>query len=281
MNNNNNNNNNAASIDFTARLLQEMMAMRSEISQQGVQLNVLNDGFRQQFMSPLEDAGSDLATRSILDPTYRSQVLSNSNRRGPRVIEANPTGRARASPVERYNAMLQHLHKLCNGASVPDLTPGQLKSRREKLHRTAKRVLEAILVMHPNISHWNALDHVQDEQVYYSLALEEQALQRDNLMICLCKKQWCARLLLSQAFKANRASRNRAAAAAAAADAAANVANAANAAANVSLQENEARSHLLETESAIVGDSDIAQLAQTAGVGNAEDDDNLSTTSNM
>ncbi|KAK4512005.1 Cilia- and flagella-associated protein 20 [Mucor velutinosus] len=36
----NNNNNNAASIDFTARLLQEMMAMRSEISQQGVQLNV-------------------------------------------------------------------------------------------------------------------------------------------------------------------------------------------------------------------------------------------------
>lgn len=159
--------------------------------------------------------------------------------------------------------------------------------------------------MHPNISHWNALDHVQDEQVYYSLALEEQALQRDNLMICLCKKQWCARLLLSQAFKANRASRNRAAAADAAADAAANVANAANAAANVSLQENEARSHLLvsssyylfwpwltskywkhfkcfqETESAIVGDSDIAQLAQTAGVGNAEDDDNLSTTSNM
>ncbi|KAK4520003.1 Ribosome biogenesis protein erb1 [Mucor velutinosus] len=70
------NNNNAASIDFTARLLQEMMAMRSEISQQGVQLNVLNDGFRQQFMSPLEDTGSDLATRSILDPTYRSQVLS-------------------------------------------------------------------------------------------------------------------------------------------------------------------------------------------------------------
>ncbi|KAK4513562.1 uncharacterized protein ATC70_005566 [Mucor velutinosus] len=73
---NNNNSSGATSIGFNARLLQEMVAMRSKVSQQGVQLNVLNDGFRQQFMSPLEDAGSNLATRIILDPLYRSQGQS-------------------------------------------------------------------------------------------------------------------------------------------------------------------------------------------------------------
>ncbi|GAN10200.1 hypothetical protein MAM1_0329c09738 [Mucor ambiguus] len=170
-------------IDFNARLLQEMMALRrNDINQQGVQLNVLNDGFRQQFSSPSNEEG-DAISRGILDPLNRSQMLSNGNRRGPRVIQPNVSGKPRASPVERYNAMLQHLHKLCNGSNAPDLTNGQLKSRREKLHRSAKRVAEAIMVMHPDLQRWSALDSVQDEQMYYSLALEEQVLHRENLTI--------------------------------------------------------------------------------------------------
>ncbi|GAN00978.1 hypothetical protein MAM1_0003d00406 [Mucor ambiguus] len=134
-------------IDFNARLLQEMMALRNDINQQGVQLNVLNDGFRQQFLSPpSNEEEGDAISKGILDPLNRSQMLSNVNRRGPRVIQPNVSGRSRASPVERYNAMLQHLHKLCNGSNAPDLTNGQLKSRREKLHRSAKRVAEDIML---------------------------------------------------------------------------------------------------------------------------------------
>ncbi|GAN07763.1 hypothetical protein MAM1_0175d07266 [Mucor ambiguus] len=73
--------------------------------------------------------------------------------------------------------------------------------------------------MHPDLQRWSALGSVQDEQMYYSLALEEQVLQRENLTIYMCKKQWCARMLLSQAFKATRASMTRADAVAATVDA--------------------------------------------------------------
>jgi hypothetical protein len=228
-NNNNNNNNNHVSIDFSARLLQEMMAIRTEISQQGLQLNVLNTGLRQQLTAPLNEGrneqssglAGDNGTASILDPLYKSRMLANVNQSGPRVIAANITGKSGASPVQRFNAMLQHLNRICNGPETLALTTRQLVSRRAKLHRVAKKVVQAILVLHPTITHWSALDHLQQDQLYYCLALENVVLNQENLRIGLCKKQWCARLLLSQAFKAVRSSQKRSDAAAAAADIAA------------------------------------------------------------
>ncbi|OAC99534.1 hypothetical protein MUCCIDRAFT_166952 [Mucor lusitanicus CBS 277.49] len=168
MQSNNNNTNNALVLDFNARLLQELIAMRAQINQQGVQLNVLNEGFRQQFVAPplLDDSPNDTNARFVLDTAHRNEVLRSQNKRGPRIIASNVTRNSRASPVQKYNGVLQHLHKLHHVSNVAALSNGQLKSRREKMHRAAKRVANLIFVLHPTLTHWKALNHLQDEQQY-------------------------------------------------------------------------------------------------------------------
>ena len=200
----NNNNTNEA---FT-RILQELISIRADVNHGNVRISYLENNFHQQFAvpTPLND-GNTNDTAVHQDPVQRSRLLTAPNYRGPRVVDANITGIPKAGLVPRYNAMLQRLHLLQNGSSAVPLASNVLKAKRKMLHSLAIEITNLIEIMHPNALSWNQLG--DDDQRYFSLLLEEKA-HSQGLQIYMCKKQWCARSLITQALKALKVRRRRA-----------------------------------------------------------------------
>ncbi|KAI8639106.1 hypothetical protein BD408DRAFT_472714 [Parasitella parasitica] len=77
------------------------------------------------------------------------------------------------------------------------------------MHALARDVVELVLLEHPNALYWKDVD--DSDQMFYALTLEDRVFTHHHFAIHLCKKQWCARNLLSQGFKAVRARATRAA----------------------------------------------------------------------
>jgi hypothetical protein len=200
--------NNSNINEAFARILQELMSIRADVNHGNVRISSLENNFHRQFAvpPPLNDGDAN-ATAVHQDPAQRSRLLTAPNHRGPRVVDANITGIPKAGLVPRYDAMLQRLHLLQNGSSVAPLTSNALKARRKILHSLAIEITNAIEIMHPSALSWNQLG--DDDQRYFSLLLEEKA-HSQGLQIYMCKKQWCARSLITQALKALKLRRRRA-----------------------------------------------------------------------
>ena len=126
--------------------------------------------------------------------------------RGERTIEVNPT-QDNASLTMKYNAMLQILHKQKTGNPDASLSRKDLENKRHLLKKQARAVLAMIEEENPHVTRWSMLGKV--EQQYYAMVLEKKAADICKIEIFRCKKQWCARGLLVEAFKMIAQNRNR------------------------------------------------------------------------
>lgn len=195
-------NNNANALN---RILQELIDLRGDVNQSNRRLGNLELVIAPAPVIANEEEAAGIL--SVIDPAQRGAMLANPNKRGQRILNPNMTDRGKAGLAERYNALLLRLHQLNNGANALPLDTRKLKSKRRKMHTVANDVAEIILATFPDTQHWVQLDSA--DQLLYSLFLEEKVFLQEHIAIHLCKKQWCARSLLSEALKAVRARRAR------------------------------------------------------------------------
>lgn len=87
-----------------------------------------------------------------------------------------------------------------------DLTETQLQGQRLQLKHLARKVSVIIEQDLPNASKWSDLQ--ANDQLYYALMLEGMAAAA-NINIFLCKRQWCAKDLLRESFKAKNQTNKR------------------------------------------------------------------------
>jgi hypothetical protein len=213
---NNNSNNNQAVIDINLmnRIFQELIDIRAGVNRGNGRLDVLETNFNQQFVAPPppdNDQELHIGVGTLLSNSaaQRAMLMAAPNRRGARSVSSNFPGHRNPGLVQKYDALLQRLNQLSNGANTLPLTARQLESRRRNMHALARDVIELVLVEQPNAMYWRDVDG--SDQTFYALTLEERVFNHHHLAIHLCKKQWCARNLLSQGFKAVRARARRAA----------------------------------------------------------------------
>ncbi|KAI8635886.1 hypothetical protein BD408DRAFT_407594 [Parasitella parasitica] len=191
------NNNNHAVIDiinFMNRILQELIDIRAGVSHGNVRLDALETNFNQQFVAPPPPANCQelqIGVCTLNDPVQRAMLMAAPNRRGARILNSNFPGHGNPGLVRKYDALLQRLDQLNNA------------SRRRKMQALARDVVELVLLEHPNALDWKDVD--DSDQMSYALTLEDRVFTHHHYAIHLCKKQWYARNLLLQGFKAVRA----------------------------------------------------------------------------
>lgn len=204
--------NNYNNQEVSTRILQELMTIRTEVSQINQRVRNLEVQFSQQF-APLDvhsrnnedshdDAGSAAPTAFREDTEARARLTAAPNRRGLREIGHNPASQSGASLRQRYDAMLQKLHELKNSRNSSPLSRSMLKAQRDKMHNAALDILPSFQVLAPNTTKWNQLDN--NYKLFFSLLLEEKIFVECQLELFRCKDQWSARRLLSEAYKALR-----------------------------------------------------------------------------
>lgn len=194
--------------EITTRILQELITIRTEMTQMNRRVGNLEQQFRHQFAPVVMDNASrehneaNASPHLVVDAEARARMIVAPNRRGPREIGKNPTKVAGASYRQRYDAMLQTLHQRKFGVNSPPLLPAHLKSCRLKMHDVALKLLPSLNVIAPNITKWTRLDN--DDKMFFSLLLEDKIFAVHGFEIFRCAGQWCADGLLSEAYRAYR-----------------------------------------------------------------------------
>ncbi|KAI8636539.1 hypothetical protein BD408DRAFT_437819 [Parasitella parasitica] len=186
--NNNNNNHAVIDINFMNRILQELIDIRAGVSHGNVRLDTLETNFNQQFVAsppPANYQELQIGVCTLNDPVQRAMLMAAPNRRGARILNSNFPGHGNPGLVRKYDAL------------------------RRKMQALARDVVELVLLEHPNALDWKDVD--DSDQMSYALTLEDRVFTHHHYAIHLCKKQWYARNLLSQGFKAVRARARRAA----------------------------------------------------------------------
>ncbi|CEP16964.1 hypothetical protein [Parasitella parasitica] len=144
----------------------------------------------------------------VVDQQARTRLMIAPNRRGPREIALNPTSVPHAGLRLRYDVMLQVLRGRKFPGSSP-LAAGQLRTLRLAMHHEASKLLPTFLFIAPQKTGCEQLD--AEDQLFFALLLEDKMFASPHqLEIFRCQKQWCARSLISEAYKTYRSQLTRA-----------------------------------------------------------------------
>jgi hypothetical protein len=198
------------------RILQELTTIRNEVAQVNGRVGNLESQFNHQFApidlsqtQPRDNADASMSSSILLvDQEARTRLVIAPNRRGQREIAVNPTNIPRAGLRFRYDTMLQILHQRKTPGSAP-LSASKLKALRLAMHFAASALLPTFLVIAPDVTGWDQLD--EDDKLFFALLLEDKIYAgQDQLEIFRCQKQWCARHLVSEAYKTYRGQLKRA-----------------------------------------------------------------------
>ena len=183
--------------EIFVRIFQQLTTISGEIIDLKEKVEALqNQQFTPQNALTFEH-NSEVPTE---DPVVRSRYTCASNRYGRRDIGPNPTNQPQATMLQKYNALLQHLHEAKSEGNTP-LDKDQLDNERKKLHNAALQIVRShFQVMSPNVIRWSNVE--PSNQMYYCFLLEEKIFNEHNWELFRCKKSWAARNHLYSAYKA-------------------------------------------------------------------------------
>ena len=100
--------------------------------------------------------------------------------------------------------MLQIIHRYNSSGFVYPLSKQDLSEKRLQLKTIARQVIDIMARdgISP-LSSWKKDVRSVDKE-YYGIMLEQRVIKALDINISLCKSKWCAKTLLSEAFKAKK-----------------------------------------------------------------------------